>query len=207
MQGSGHRPYGGVMSRWQPSRRQAFDGLLALVPMAIGLSQVWLGWGDGGVGGAVHGHRLARGLLAVVATAPLAWRRRAPMVVAAVVDLALATQVLLVAPHVSFLAGLAPMTIVTYSAAVYGPRRGRVLGLVAAFGVQAAFYARIPEERVHGEMIFAAFVLLGTWAVGDVVRTQWHRAEQVADQARSLVQKRDAEAAAVLAEGAEPHRP
>lgn len=188
------------MPRWRPSRGQAFDAILAAVPMVLGLSQVGLGWSDGGVGGAVHGHQVVRSLLAVAATAPLAWRRRASLPAVAVIDVILAVQVLFVVPHVSFLAGLVPLTVVTYSAAVYGPRRWRVAGLMAAFAVQAAFYARIPEERVHGEMVFAAFVLLGTWAVGDVVRTQWHRAEQVADRARSLVHERDAKATAVLAE-------
>ncbi len=190
------------MSRWRLPRDRAgaADAAVALLTMAIGLSQVWLDWDDGGVGGAVHGHRLARSVLALAATVPLLWRRRAPMLVAATVYGALVAQVLFVIPRVSFLAGLVPELIVTYSAAVYGPRRVRLVALAGTVAVEAAFYARIPEERVGGEILFGTFVVLGTWAVGEVVRRQWHQAEDVAERARSLVEARDVEAAAVLVE-------
>jgi len=89
--------------------------------------------------------------------------------------------------------------IVNYSTAVYAPNRVRGLGLLAVFAVETVFYLRIPEERVGGEVVFAVVVAVGTWVVGDLVRSRWRGAEALADSAQSLVAEQDARASAILA--------
>jgi signal transduction histidine kinase len=176
------------------------DAVLAGVLLLVGESQVWLAWDDGGVGGTPHGHRLARALLAAAFTLPLAWRRRAPIVVIATICAALAGQLEFVVPVLPFLAGLVPLMIANYSVAAYGPARLRVLGLVAVFATEAVLYLRVPAERVGGEVLFGIFVGLGTWVVGDVVRGRVDRAARAVEEADERLSERDAQARTALVE-------
>jgi len=175
------------------------DVALAGVLLVLGMSQVWLGWNDGGIGVPPQGQQLARAVLVVGVTVPLAARRHHPLAVNLMVCAALVVQVLLVAPYAPFLPALLALLIVNYSTAVYAPSRVRGLGLLAVFAVEAVFYLRIPEERVGGEVIFAVVVAVGTWVVGDLVRSRWRGAEALADSARSLVAEQDVRASAILA--------
>ena len=180
-------------------RAPAADTLLAGALLVVGQSQVWLGWHDGGVGMVPQGHHVARALLVAGSVLPLVWRRRRPVVTGMAVCLALVVQLLAVAPYVPFLAGLLPMAVVNYTAAAYGGRfRAGVPLLVGA--TQAVIYAQIPEERTSGEVLFSIFVLLGTWAAGDVVRARSSRAERALGTAQVLVERSAHEAAAALAE-------
>ncbi len=167
--------------------------------LVLGMSQVWLGWNDGGIGVPPQGQQLARAVLVVGVTVPLAARRHHPLAVNLMVCAALVVQVLLVAPYAPFLPALLALLIVNYSTAVYAPNRVRGLGLLAVFAVETVFYLRIPEERVGGEVVFAVVVAVGTWVVGDLVRSRWRGAEALADSARSLVAEQDARASAILA--------
>jgi len=169
------------------------------VLLVLGMSQVWLGWNDGGIGVPPQGQQLARAVLVVGVTVPLAARRHHPLAVNLMVCAALVVQVLLVAPYAPFLPALLALLIVNYSTAVYAPNRVRGLGLLAVFAVETVFYLRIPEERVGGEVVFAVVVAVGTWVVGDLVRSRWRGAEALADSARSLVAEQDARASAILA--------
>lgn len=185
------RPRHGL-SRWA-------DAALALVVLAVGESQVWLGWSDGGVGEAPHGRLALRALMMAGFTVPLAWRRRQPLAVVVMICAAIVVQLLAVAPQVPFLAGLLPMAVANYTAAAYAPRL-RAFSLPVVFATQAVIYARIPAERVSGEVLFAAFVALGTWIIGDVVRIRSTRAERAMGAARTLVAEREASARATLAD-------
>lgn len=131
-------------------------------------------------------------------TAPLTVRRRRPLTVVAVVCAAVVCQVLTVA-YVPFLAGLVPMAIANYTAAAYGARY-RVVSLGCMLATEAVIYARIPAERVSGEVLFAAFVALGTWVVGDLVRARVRHAAQAVGDARKLVAENQAATAAALAD-------
>lgn len=103
------------------------------------------------------------------------------------------------APYVPFLAGLLPMAVANYGAAAYGSR-WRPLSLAAVFATQAVMYARIPEERATGEMLFGTFVALGTWAAGDVVRARLERADRALSVAHTLVAEQEEVTAAALAD-------
>ena len=166
--------------------------------VVIGQWQVWGGWHDGGVGLPSSDHHLARALLALVIAVPLAWRRRFPLAVAGVVCAGIAVQ-LLVVPYVPFLTALLPMVIANYSTAAYA-RRWRVVSLLLVLATQVVVYVRIPPERTSGEVLFGLFVALGTWVVGDVVRTRFHGAERLLGDARQLVAQSEAATAAALAE-------
>lgn len=182
---------------WSPPRR--WDAILAVVLVAVGESQVWARWTAGGVGAVPDGHRWARAVLIVGFVAPLAWRRVRPLSVVAIIGAAIAVQLLLVAPYVPFLPGLLPLAVANYTAAAYS-QRWRVAGLVVVLGVEAVIYAKVPEERVGGEVLFALFVLVGTWIVGDVVRARLGRAEQTVEAVKTRAAQSQAAATAVLAE-------
>lgn len=184
--------------RVQVAELRNADAALAGVLLVFGMSQVWLGWNDGGIGVPPQGQQLARAVLVVGVTVPLAARRHHPLAVNLMVCAALVVQVLAVAPYAPFLPALLALLIVNYSAAVYAPSRVRGLGLLAVFAVETVFYLRIPEERVGGEVIFAVVVAVGTWVVGDLVRSRWRGAEALADSARSLVAEQDVRANAIL---------
>lgn len=155
-------------------RAAPLDALLAVTLLVVGESQVLLGWHDGGVGLVPSDHWPVRALLCLALVVPLLWRRRHPLPVAAVVAGSVVAQVLVV-PYVPFLAGLLPLLIANYSVAAYAPR-WRPGGLVLALVAVAAIFARIPEERVGSEVLFTLFVVVGTWAAGDVVHARVERA-------------------------------
>jgi signal transduction histidine kinase len=179
--------------------RRLIDVLPAAVLVIAGQVLLWAGWNAGGVGTLPHGHLVAQSVLALVMTATLAWRRVAPLAVVGTVCAAIVVQVLAVTPYVPFLAGLLPMAVANYTAAAYAPRF-RAASLVAVFAAEAAIYAVIPEERAGGEVLFAAFVAVGTWLAGDVVRSRFSRAERAVGAAHELLAERERAAAATLAE-------
>lgn len=182
----------------RPARR-GLDVALAAVLLAVGESQVWAGWSDGGVGDPPQGHHLARGLLVMAFVAPLAWRRRRPLAAVGVTCAAIVLQLLAVSRYVPFLAGLLPMAIGNYTAAAYGAR-WRLAGLAAVFATEAVIYARVPQERAGGEVLFAVFVLLGTWVAGDVVRARLRRADQAVARAQTTVAEYEAATEQILAQ-------
>lgn len=176
-----------------------FDVVLAVVLLGVGESQVWAGWNDGGVGHPLEGQRLVRGLLVLAFVAPLAWRRGWPLAAVGVTSAAIVVQLLAVSAYAPFLVALLPMAIGNYTAAAYGSR-WRLAGLAAVFAAEAVIYIRIPEERTGGEVLFAVFVLLGTWIAGDVVRARLRRADQAVAEAETTVAEYEAATEQVLAE-------
>lgn len=173
--------------------------LLPLLLLFVGEWEVWGGWHDGGVGALPHGHRLVRALLVAAFVLPLVWRRRRPLVMLTATCTAIIVQLVAVTPYVPFLAGLLPMAVGNYTVAAYA-RRWRLAGLVVMLIAEAVIYLRIPEERVAGEVLFATFVALGTWVVGDVVRVRSSRAQQALGAARTLAAETAALTAAALAD-------
>lgn len=146
--------------------------------LTVGLSQLVIGWRDGGVGTPYAGSRPAVALLLTIATGSLAWRRRRPLAVVLAVAASLSVQVLFVGPGLPLLAGLIPLVVAEYTAAAYAPRRPWV-GLVAALCVLAALVERVPEERVAAEQLFGLIVMCSVWVIGQRAGKRW-RAEQAA---------------------------
>ncbi|MGH8890083.1 MAG: sensor histidine kinase [Acidothermaceae bacterium] len=181
-------------------RSQVADAVLAGVLLVIGQTEVWMRWQAGGIGVASRVSHPSEALMVVFFTAPLALRRWTPLRACFVVCAALGIQVLFVAPKVSLLAGLLPLLIAEYSAAAYGPARWRTFGLLAAFAVEAAFVARIPEERSAGELLFGLFLIAGVWVVGDLARSRQLRVDQARSHALRVEAERDAWTLDALAE-------
>lgn len=191
--------YGSSMTLLRRRRIQVrrVDTLACAVLFLVAESQVWLDWSFGGVGVALHGDRLVRGLLVVATVGPLAWRKRWPLPVVATICAAMVLQLLLVTPSLTFLGELLPMAIANYTAAAYAAR-WRVTGLALVLATEAVIYAVVPEERVQGEVLFSVFVAFGTWLAGDVVRGRLARADLTVSTARTLVEERTAQAAVAL---------
>lgn len=175
------------------------DTAAALLLLALGQVEVWAGVRFGGIGSAVSPGRPVEALAVVAATLPLAVRRRWPLPVAAAVCGAVATEATLVG-QTSLLAGLLPVLVVVYSAAVHARRPRGVSALLCGLAVQLTFVLRIPEERVAGELMFGLFVLVGSWLVGDLVRSRQQHADRAVGELVRVEAEREAWAARALAD-------
>jgi signal transduction histidine kinase len=178
----------------------AADVFVAVCFLALGEAELWGGWRAGGDGPPFHGSRPPEALLIALVTLPLAWRRRRPLLAAAVVSLTLALHALFVAPDVSFLAGLLPLAVMVYSVACWGPPRWRLLGLACLVAAQVALASQIAEMRSTGEVLFGTFVTAGTWFVGDLARGHRRRASHSTARARRLEAERAEWTSAAIAE-------
>ncbi len=172
--------------RWPPLRGFAADFAIAAGLFAVGQAEAWGGWRVGGDGAPFDGSKPIQALMVALAALPLAWRRRRPLLAAAAVSVALATHALFVAPEVSFLAGLLPMSIMVYSVAAWAPPRRRLLGLACLVGAQATMTARIAEMQSNAEILFGTFVTAGLWFVGDLSRSRQRQVDQSAARADRL---------------------
>ena len=168
--------------------------------LAAGEVEVWTGTSLGGIGVARSTPRLALAVSVAVVTTALAFRRQRPLAVSAFVCVILAVQVSIVTPQVSLVAGLFPVLITVYNAAAYGPRPWRVAGLAAGLALQGTFSLNIAEERVTGEILFALFVIVGAWFVGDIERTRQHRSQDVIEELHRVEADLDARMALALAD-------
>jgi signal transduction histidine kinase len=169
----------------------AADIALALVLLAVGQAEVWLGWRAGGIGLAADGSRPLEALMVAAFTAPLAVRRRAPVTAVSTLAAAIIVQVAFVARELPLLPGLLPLAVANYSAAAWGRARWRLAGLAAAAAATIVLTVRVPEEHSSGEILFSAFVIAGTWLLGDLARSRHRRAEHFAERARRLEVERD----------------
>lgn len=178
----------------------AADLLVAAGFFAVGQAEAWGGWRAGGDGPVFHGARPLEALLAALITVPLAWRRRRPLIAAAAVSAALAAHALFVAREVSFLAGLLPLAIMIYSVAAWGSPRVRLPGIACLVGAQVTMTLRIAEMQSTGEILFGAFVTVGTWFVGELSGSRQRRVDQFAAHAHRIEAERSRWKRAAIAE-------
>lgn len=189
------------MTNLRPLRaaRTWLDAGLATTLLAVGESQVWAGWNDGGIGRLPADHQFARAALIVAFVLPLVWRRRAPLACVGLICAAIVVQLVTVTAYAPFLTALLPMAICNYTTAAYAAR-WRAGSLVVVFATEAVIYRRIPEERVGSEVLFALFVMLGTWLAGDAVHGRLSRADRSVREAQLTAAETEAAAATALAE-------
>ncbi|HET6550406.1 MAG TPA: histidine kinase dimerization/phosphoacceptor domain-containing protein, partial [Solirubrobacter sp.] len=173
----------------------AFDVAVALLFVAVGQTDVWMPWGDGTP--AFDGPQWATCALILAATAPLAWRRRAPLLVAATVIVALVIAVQ-VSETALFLGGYVPVAVAAYTVAAYGSRARAVLGIaILCLGVLVVTLS-IPELRNPGQVVFELPFLATVWIVGRLVHRLRTRAHALTRQAETLERRRDNEARAAV---------
>jgi signal transduction histidine kinase len=131
-------------------------------------------------------------------TVPLAWRRRAPVAVAAVFAATLTVSSLAWNTPDTALFPTAALVLATYSVAAYSELRGALVGgailLVPAFVLEAI----VDDEP--GNFFFIAVLVASVWAAGRAVRSHGTRAARMADRAVELEHESEERARAAVAE-------
>jgi signal transduction histidine kinase len=169
------------------------DVAIAVGLAAVGTAEMWL----------LPEADPVTGTVAVLAlTAPLAWRRQAPLIAALAVFGALLVTVFAVVPLDRAVVFIPALVIALYSVAVYLPLRRAGVGLAFALatGVIGIF---VNDGPGFTNLLFALVVVTGPWVAGRLVRLRTAQAVQLAlraqDRERSQAER---ERAAVAAERA-----
>ena len=165
----------------------AADALLASVVAAVVLSDVLTS------GAYLTGSNWVYGPVAVSMTAPLAWRRRAPLVVVALVMGAFAVQSLILDPTPTPDVELIPALIAVYSVAAHG---GRLASLVGGGVSLAAGLIWLGVD----DFLLPVVMFGGAWFAGRLVQKRQLYAQTFAERARVLERERDANARVAAAE-------
>jgi signal transduction histidine kinase len=131
---------------------------------------------------------------ALLITVPLAWRRRAPLLVVLVVMAALAAQSLLLAPSEPYPdSELVPLLLAVYSVAAHGKGRTPLVG-AAISGVAGVVWVGLDD-------FFLPLVAFGgAWLAGRLVQKRQLYAEAMEERARVLEREREANARMAAAE-------
>jgi signal transduction histidine kinase len=176
----------GDASRWLRRNPRAADAALAATLTVTAQIEIWLT-------GSVSADRGVLAPLAVVITAALAWRRRAPLLAAALVAGAYSVQDLAAGYLDGPISVNVALCVALYSVAAYQetPRAlvGGALILVATWlGV-----AQHSDSTV-GDYVFSAGVLGAAWAFGAAMRVRRRHEVQLEGRARVLERERDEQA-------------
>jgi signal transduction histidine kinase len=131
--------------------------------------------------------------IALLMTTPLAWRRRAPLVVVALVMGAFATQSLILGATPTPDIELIPALVAVYSVAAHGE------GWVAFVGGAIGLVAGVIWLGI-GDFLLPVVVFGGAWLAGRLVRKRQLFAQAFAEKARVLERERDANARVAAAE-------
>ena len=189
--------------RWAEVRAgDLLDPLLALALAGTAQYEIWAGplFDDG-----IPGPRLPNALLLLLITVPLAWRRRAPTVVFALVLAGVALQVALIddarsaqPPFQHWIA----LLVVYYSLGAHAERRR---ALVAGALGGAAFVAGDLVQLLSGEAgledtLPAWFMLAAAYGVGFALRGQRLQSTLLAHRAERLEREREQKARLAVAE-------
>ncbi|MEZ5124069.1 MAG: sensor histidine kinase [Solirubrobacterales bacterium] len=173
-------------------RSRLFDVMLALAFVTIAQMSVWTSWSD--EQGRFDGPVAVNALLALVFTAPLAWRRRAPLAALTTMMAGLLVQVLLVEPAAPFFGGYIPVLIASYSVAAYAPlRRALIGGAVAVIGVLVVTLS-VEQLSSPSDVAFDVIVVAVIWLVGRGMHVRAAHAAALSDHVRALERTREQEA-------------
>ena len=165
------------------------DALLAALLVALGQLQVWLQ--------ATEAPRSLDAVLLLACTAPVAWRRRAPLAM-----LALAIGAILVLASVESdaeTAALVPAALIllyTVGRETDPPRTWAAPALV----VGTAAYGPIVLDQPAGDFLFVTTLFGGAWAFGYALRLRAQRLDEVSERAELAERQRDERARAAAAE-------
>ena len=141
-----------------------------------------------------QGQNLRGALLGGLLCVPLAFRRRAPLVVLAVLAVALPIYLLAEDPPPFF---VAPVMVALYSAAAWGSRRRTLVILAVLVPYLALLVFALPAEADDGfiaELLDRIAQLSLALALGEVVRTQRAYVAAVRDRADRAARMRELEA-------------
>jgi signal transduction histidine kinase len=171
----------------RPRLAAVADAGLALTLFAVGQAEIWFSFGTG-LG---HGSDAVTALLATLMTLPLAFRRRWPLVVAALVTVPSPLVGAFTSLHLLFFGGFLPLLTVAYTLAA-SARSLRSLGRLALpLAALVAIELEVPEFRTGGEVVFDWLWFAATIAIGLVVRARSLHAERSESRAVRLETERD----------------
>ena len=146
------------------------------------------------------GPRWAVALFLAVAIVPLAWRRRLPLVVLAVVVFAATIQSFTVGDWPSFQVFVA-LVAALYSVAAYGDRRRALAGAaVTAAALAANQIAQAVDGAPLNDVPGPWVLLASVWIGGRALRRRRLVADRLADYALALDRRREEEARLAVAE-------
>jgi signal transduction histidine kinase len=165
----------------------ASDALLAFVLAVLVLFEVFTS------GDYLTGSKWIYVPAALLMTVPLAWRRRAPLVVVALVMGAFAAQSLILDPTPTPDVELVPALLATYSVAAHGE------GWVPFVGGGLSLVAGLIWLGVD-DFLLPTVIFGGAWLAGRLVQKRQLYAQAFAERARVLERERDANARVAVAE-------
>jgi signal transduction histidine kinase len=170
--------------------------VLAAALAFYGLGHVWLGWiPDEGHQRGPDGLNTA---VVLLATLPLAWRRRAPLAAYAVIVGTFSVSFGLLGAMGSFFAGLVPALIGAYSVARYADVRQVLAGIALTLAAWLLLVATSEEFRNADEILFDAIVWPSTWLAGWTIRVGEERARDLGRRAERLERDREERARAAV---------
>jgi signal transduction histidine kinase len=143
------------------TRSPLADVALAIALAAYSMVEIWR---PGALGAEAGGDKAVLVTTMLAATLALALRRRAPLLVLAVVVAALTAQALLTV-FLEGLAGIAALLVAVYSVAVHAGLPRALVGLVLALGCAAVIAESASDAAFNG------FLVTGTWLAGRALRT------------------------------------
>lgn len=158
------------------------DGVVAALVAVAGVAEVLLSPER-------SGPVLANALVALAYTAPLAWRRRAPFAVTAVVVAAALAMGLTLTEVDSLFVPLAAIIASAYACGAYGRT---VAGLVLAVLALPAISATLPD-RITADYVFPSLLVAVAWAAGRAVRARTRLAAELHEAAAQLAEAGEAE--------------
>lgn len=165
----------------------AADALLAAALAALVLSDVFTS------GSYLTGSDAVYVPVALLMTVPLAWRRRAPLVVVGVVMGAFAAQSFILDPTPTPDVELVPALIAVYSVAAHGERWAAFVG--AGFSLAAGLVWLGLDDFLLPTVMFG-----GAWFAGRLVQKRQLYAQAFAERARVLEREQEANARVAAAE-------
>lgn len=174
------------------------DVVLAAAATALSQVSVW-------VLGAVPGPRPLMSVVMLVATVPLAWRRRAPLAVVALAMGAMTFQAVYSGNAAEDPGGWAPFLIPLYSVAAYAPFRRALVGgaLATAAGIVHGFYdASFGTQADIWANAFFWLISIAAWLAGLTVHRHRDATALAATIARAEAAREAETAAAVTVERA-----
>ena len=173
----------------QALRRHPFasDAALALALFTLVLSDVFTSRGY------LTGSEWVYVPVALAMTVPLAWRRRFPLAVVAVVMGAFAVQSLILDPTPTPDVELVPALVAVYSVGAHGRRWESYLGLAIGLGAGLVWLG-------VDDFLLPTVVFGGAWFAGTLFRKRHLYAEALAERARVLEREQEANARIAAAE-------
>jgi signal transduction histidine kinase len=172
------------------------DVLLAAVATALSQVSIW-------VLGAVPGPRALMSVVLLVATVPLAWRRRAPLTVVALAMSAMTFQAVYSGQAAEDPGGWAPFLVPLYSVAAHAPLRKALIGgaLATVAGIVHGFFD--PSFGTQADIWANAFfwlISIAAWLAGLTVHRHRDATRLAVAVARAEAEREAEAAAAVTAE-------